>query len=548
MPVKIARSAPRPSFGLPELLVAIHTSRQSCSKAGKARIFALVWELSGESRIQTEFFSALLGADSDGLGGQPPEVARGPKATVSDKIVVGSSKLGPRKNDHGRSVMSRWKILSATTVLAAIVVASTASPPVCARELQPLAAATPEQVGMSAERLGRITTMLKKEIADGKLPGAVVMVARKGKIVYSDAIGFQDRGANTPMTRDSIFRIYSMTKPLASVAAMMLVEDGVIQLTDPVSKFLPAFKDMQVSVATTGADGKATYTNVPAAKPILVQDLLRHSAGLAYAEITKNEPVKAAYVGAKFSQPGVHEYDSRGMTPAEQVERIAKAPLVHQPGTTWEYSMAVDILGRGVEAASSKRLGAFLDERLFKPLKMVDTSFWLPASKMSLLAQPLPVDPASGQKTSVLDVSAEPMNDSGGAGALSTATDYLRFGQMLLNGGELDGVRVLSRSTIKLMTSDHLGTRIAAPLQPGELLLGTPGYTFGLGFAVRQGDGVAGVSGSAGEFMWAGYAGTYFWVDPREEIVGVYMTQAPSPIRAYYRKMVKGLVYQALVD
>jgi CubicO group peptidase (beta-lactamase class C family) len=258
--------------------------------------------------------------------------------------------------------------------------------------------------------------------------------------------------------------------------------------------------------------------------------------------------VKAAYVEAKFSQPGVHEYDSRGMTPAEQVERIAKAPLIHQPGTMWEYSMAVDILGRVVEAASGKRLAVFMDERLFTPLKMVDTGFWVPASKMSRLAQPLPVDPASGQKVSVLDVSAEPGNDSGGAGGLSTANDYLRFGQMLLNGGELDGVRVMSRSTIKLMTSDHLGTRVAAPLQPGELLLGTPGYTFGLGFAVRQNDGIAGVPGSAGEFMWAGYAGTYFWVDPKEEIVGVYMTQAPSPIRAYYRKMFKSFVYQALVD
>jgi CubicO group peptidase (beta-lactamase class C family) len=444
--------------------------------------------------------------------------------------------------------MSRWKTPVATTALAAIVIATTASQPACARELQPLATAAPEQVGMSSERLARITTMLKKEIADGKLPGAVVMVARKGKIVYSDAIGSQDKGANTPMKLDSIFRIYSMTKPLASVAAMMLVEDGVIQLTDPISKFRPAFKDMQVSVPATGADGKTIYTNVPAAKPIIVQDLLRHSAGLAYAELTKNEPVKAAYVEAKFSQPGVHEYDSRGMTPAEQVERIAKAPLVQQPGTVWEYSMAVDILGRVVEAASGKRLGAFLDERLFQPLKMVDSSFWLPASKTPRLAQPLAVDPASGQKISVLDVSSEPMNDSGGAGALSTASDYLRFGQMLLNGGELDGARVMSRPTIKLMTSDHLGTRIAAPLQPGELLLGTPGYTFGLGFAVRQGDGIAGVPGSAGEFMWAGYAGTYFWVDPKEEIVGVYMTQAPSPIRAYYRRMFKSAVYQALVD
>jgi CubicO group peptidase (beta-lactamase class C family) len=444
--------------------------------------------------------------------------------------------------------MSRWKILATTTALLAMVVAATASLPLHARELQPLATATPEQVGMSGERLRRITTMLRQEIADGKLPGAVVMVARKGMIIYSDAIGFQDKGENTPMKLDSIFRIYSMTKPLASVAAMMLVEDGVIQLTDPIAKFLPAFKDMKVSVAHTGEDGKVSYTNVPAAKPIIVQDLLRHSAGLAYAEITKNEPVKAAYVAAKFSQPGVHEYDSRGMTSAEQVERIAKAPLAHQPGTMWEYSMAVDILGRVVEAASGKRLAVVLDERLSKPLKMTDTSFWLPAAKMPRLAQPLAVDLASGQKISVLDVSAEPANDSGGAGALSTATDYLRFGQMLLNGGELDGARVMSRSTIKLMTSDHLGTRVAAPFQPGELLLGTPGYTFGLGFAVRQGDGVAGVPGSAGEFMWAGYAGTYFWVDPKEEIVGVYMTQAPSPIRAYYRKMFKSLVYQALVD
>jgi len=214
----------------------------------------------------------------------------------------------------------------------------------------------------------------------------------------------------------------------------------------------------------------------------------------------------------------------------------------------WEYSMAVDILGRVIEAASGERLSVFLDERLFKPLKMVDSGFWAPPSKISRLAQPLPVDPASGLKTSVLDVSAEPKNDSGGAGGVSTAMDYLRFGQMLLNGGELDGERVLSRSTIKLMTSDQLGTRVAAPFQPGELLLGTPGYTFGLGFAVRQGDGVAGVPGSAGEFMWAGYAGTFFWVDPQEELVGVYMTQAPSPTRAYYRKMFKALVYQALVD
>jgi CubicO group peptidase (beta-lactamase class C family) len=179
---------------------------------------------------------------------------------------------------------------------------------------------------------------------------------------------------------------------------------------------------------------------------------------------------------------------------------------------------------------------------------MVDTGFWVPKEKMARLAEPFETDPASGNKYPLIDVSAPPGNDSGGAGAVSTAMDYLRFGQMLLNGGVLDGQRVMSRSTIKLMTSDHLGTRVAATLTPGELLLGTPGYTFGLGFAVRQGDGIAGVHGSAGEFMWAGYAGTYFWVDPKEEIVGVYMSQAPSPIRSYYRKLVKQLVYQAIID
>ena len=235
-------------------------------------------------------------------------------------------------------------------------------------------------------------------------------------------------------------------------------------------------------------------------------------------------------------------------SPRVSLERIGKAPLVHQPGTVWEYSLALDVLGRVVEAASGKRLGAYLDERLFKPLGMADTGFWVPSDQMGRLAQALPVDPASGQPNKLIDVSSPPGNDSGGAGAVSTATDYLRFAQMLANGGQLDGVRVLSRTSVQLMTSDHLGARISAPLSPGELLLGTPGYTMGLMFAVRQGNGIAGVPGSAGEFMWAGYAGTYFWVDPKEELAVVYMTQAPSPIRAYYRRLLKQLVAQAIED
>ena len=432
------------------------------------------------------------------------------------------------------------------TVLAFLAFAPAS--PAWAQTAPTLPAAKPDQVGMSAQKLARISEVLKQEIDQGKLPGAVVLVARKGKLVYADALGFQDKGAGTPMSRDTIFRIYSMTKPLASVAAMMLVEEGRIQLTDPVGKFLPGFDKMTVSVpAIDPVTSRVTYNLVPASRAMTVQDLLRHTSGLAYGEITQNAPVKDAYTKANVFKPGF-DYESRDMTSAEQVERMVKAPLAQQPGTIWEYSLSVDVLGRVVEAASGMPLERFLDERLFKPLKMNDTAFYVPSEKMGRLAQAMPVDPASGNPNRLIDVSTPPKNASGGAGAVSTAGDYLRFCQAMLNGGQLDGARVLSRTTVQLMTSDHLGTRINTPVTPGELLLGTPGYTFGLGFAVRQGNGVAGVPGSAGEFMWAGYAGTYFWADPKEEICGVYMTQAPSPIRAYYRKLFKQLVYQAVTD
>lgn len=440
--------------------------------------------------------------------------------------------------------MKRWMLTAALFGVLAVT-----TPPAWSQVNLGLELAAPEQVGVSKEKLGRIHDVLQENIGGGKLAGTVVLVARKGKLIYADAAGFQDKDEGKPMALDSIFRIYSMTKPLVSVAAMMLVEDGKIELTDPVSKFLPAFKGQQVSAARPdGEFARMTYTTVPADREITVQDLLRHTAGLAYGEITLNAPVKDAYTKAGLYQPGVRDYDVRDLSPADEVERLAKAPLAHQPGTVWDYSLAVDLLGRVVEAASGTRLADFLAQRLFEPLKMQDTGFWVPGAKMGRVVQPLAVDFASGQPIKLIDVSKEPNNDSGGAGGVSTAIDYLRFAQMLLNGGQLDGVRVLSRPTIALMTSDHLGARIAAPVTPGELLLGTPGYTFGLGFAVRQGAGIAAVPGSAGEFMWAGYAGTYFWVDPKEELVAVYMSQAPSTVRAYYRRLVKQLVYAAIVN
>jgi CubicO group peptidase (beta-lactamase class C family) len=407
--------------------------------------------------------------------------------------------------------------------------------------------APPAEVSMSGERLERIAQVLKKDIDASKLPGAVVMVARKGKLVYSSALGVQDKNTNVPMSGDSLFRIFSMTKPLVSVATMMLAEEGRIQLTDPVSRFLPAMKGMQVSVARPDATfGRMGFVMVPAEREMTIHDLLRHTSGLTYGERSGNVPVSTAY-----TKLGILLHP-RDLTPTEFVERLGKTPLAQQPGTVWEYSLSTDVLGMVVESASGKRLGTFLEERLLKPLRMADTSFWVPKEKLTRVAQPFPIDPASGQQlhnpNQVFDVGVQPKLDSGGAGAISTASDYLHFCQMLLNGGVLDGIRILSRSSVQLMTADHLGQRIATPVSPGDASLQTPGYTFGLGFAVRQGNGLAGVPGSEGEYLWAGTAGTFFWVDPKEQIIGIYMTQAPGPSRNYYRRLIKQLVYQAVTD
>ena len=413
---------------------------------------------------------------------------------------------------------------------------------------QPLPTAEPEAVGMSAERLDRITEAFQAEIDAGRLPGAVIMVARDGKLVHSAALGLEDPAGDAPMAEDSVFRIYSMTKPMVSVAAMILMEEGELQLTDPVSKHLPEFAGMQVSVPETDLYGKTTHRTVPAVREMTVHDLLRHTAGLAYGELTGDPTVQEAYAEAGAYDPDGLAFDARGVSPEAQVAGLAKAPLVHQPGTVWEYGLASDVLGRVVEAASGMRLGEFLEARVFGPLGMDDTGFSVPAEGMGRLAEAPASDPDTGEPIEMIDVSAEPANDSGGAGAVSTAGDYLRFNQMLLNGGELDGARVLSPTTVELMASDHLGERIEAPVTPGELLLGTPGYTFGLGFMVRQAPGLAGVPGSQGEFLWGGYGGTFFWIDPVEDITAVMMTQRPGPSRASYRRLVKQLVHAAVTD
>jgi CubicO group peptidase (beta-lactamase class C family) len=392
---------------------------------------------------------------------------------------------------------------------------------------QGLPAAKPEQVGMSAERLERVSRALRGEIEAGKIPGAVALVARRGQIVYFESLGLRDKTTGDPMTKDAIFRLYSMTKPFASVAAMMLMEDGKLLITEPVSKFLPQLAKLQVSVGDT---------LVPAEREITIQDLLRHTSGLVYGGFTPNAKVKDAY--AKL---GV---DWAGVTPEEQIDRLAKAPLAHQPGTTWEYSLSTDVLGRVIEKAAGTTLGRFLDERLFGPLKMTDTSSVVLSAKHRRLAQPLAVEPSTGQPIKLVDVTVPPKNDAGGAGSASTTIDYARFLQMLLNGGQLEGTRLLSPTTVAFMTADHLGTLKIVP-RGG---VGT-GYGFGLGFAVRTTPGIAGVSGSVGEYRWGGAAGTAFWVDPKEEMISVLMTQgAPGPARAYTGALFRQMVRQAIVD
>lgn len=400
---------------------------------------------------------------------------------------------------------------------------------------------------MSSARLSKIKEAFEREIADAKIPGAVIMVARKGKLVYNESLGAQDKDAGKPMSKDAIFRIYSMTKPFTSIAAMMLMEDGKLQLTDPVSKFLPELKSLQVSVPSANALAQSIHVPVAAERQPTIQDLLRHTAGLSYGEITTNPLVKQSYTKVNLFKPDF-DYNTTDLSPEQFVQGLASTPLAHQPGTVWEYSLATDVLGRVVEKVSGKRLGEFLEERLFGPLKMTDTAFSIRQDKTDRLAQAFQKDPATGSPNRLLDVSKPPQNDSGGAGAVSTASDYLRFTQMLLNGGELDGARVLSPTTIALMASDHLGSDIKQPAQPGELLLGAKGYTFGLGFAVRKEQGIAGFPGSAGDYNWAGYGGTYFWVDPQQELVAVLMTQAPGPSRAYYRRLLRQTVYQAITE
>src|SRR5215472_16301254 len=404
--------------------------------------------------------------------------------------------------------------------------------PVSARALPE---GTPEEVGFSRERLARIGQMLNGQVAIKSFPGAVALVARKGRVAYFEAVGQLDPKTGSPMSKDAIFRLYSMTKPFTSVAAMILVEEGRLRLTDPVGTYLPKHLKLDVAVRGPDANGKPTYAVVPAERPVTVYDLMRHTSGLVYGGFTQNEYVKEQYAKQNVGWSGV--------TPEEQIEALAKVPLARQPGTMWEYGLSTDVVGRVVESITGMPLGRFLEERLFRPLGMKDTTFLVPSDKVKRLAQPLAVDRTTGKPITLHDVTVAPKNDAGGAGAAGTAMDYARFLHMLAQGGQLDGQRLLARPTVRHMTTDHLGD-----IKPATPQL-APGYGFGLGFAIRRADGLNGTLGSAGEYTWGGAGGTAFWVDPQEQLIAILLTQAqPGPWQREFRELFRQLVYQAIVD
>ena len=382
-----------------------------------------------------------------------------------------------------------------------------------------------ETLGFIPERLERLTTIMARQVEEKKAPGVSMLIARHGKIAYRDFVGAL-RPGGPPMTNDAIFRIYSMTKPIVSVAAMMLVEEGRLLITDPVSKYIPAFANLKVGVVNGDKLDLA-----PLKRPITVQDLMRHTSGLTYG-FTGGSPVQKLIKAANV-------VDSN-RTLAENVDAMAALPLMHQPGEVWEYSLSTDVLGRIVEIVAGARLSEALQKRVFGPLDMRDTAFFTPESKLARLADPFSFDFMTAAGVDTTSVTSPPKFESGGGGLVSTLADYTRFAAMLSFGGAIDGVRILSPRTLAFMASDHLD----AGVRKDHYLL-WPGHGFGLGFAVRTDPGKAPTAGSVGEFFWGGMMGTAFWVSPRDSLFAILMVQTPEN-REYFRVLFRNLVSAAI--
>jgi CubicO group peptidase (beta-lactamase class C family) len=427
---------------------------------------------------------------------------------------------------------------SLRTFLAGLLIASLA----LAAEAKPLPRAKPESVGLSSEKLQRLTDTFEADVRSGAIPGAVVLVARNGKIAYLRSFGYRDRATQAPMQNDAIFRIASMTKPVTIVAALMLAEEGKLQLMDPASLYLPQLAKLQVGVEVKEGSGDRRLVLEPARRPVTIQDLMRHTSGMTYGPFG-DSLVQRAYRAA-------NAMDDQ-QTNADMIEKLVALPLAFQPGTTFEYGMSNDVIGRIVEVLSGRDLNQFVAERIAGPLDMGDTTFLLNQEQTARLAQPQAAPGAPAPVVIGYNPAKPPKWFSGGGGLLSSAEDYARFCQMLLNGGELDGVRILSRKSVELMTSNHLPPDAGYGAFTMELGLTAPlpqlGQGYGLGVGVRMEPGRSTVPGSAGDFFWGGATGPYFWVDPQEKLIAVMMLQESNiQRRTHYRSVMRNLVYQAV--
>lgn len=392
-----------------------------------------------------------------------------------------------------------------------------------------LGSARPENVGMSSQRLGRLTTEMKALTDRGVIPGVVTMVAKDGKVVHFEAAGKRELENGSPMKKDTIFRIYSMTKPITGVAMMILFEQGKWQLNDPVSKHIPEFANLQVAKVDP-ANG--TVTNVPQNHPMTMRELMSHTGGITYG-VFGGTPVDKQYVDNKV-------FD-RTQPLKTMIERMAKVPLMFQPGERWHYSLSVDVQGYIVEKLSGQTLPEFMQQHIFVPLKMVDTAFHVPAEKLGRFAEFYLRDKEGKfNKHPSDDYTKPPVFASGGGGLVSTASDYMRFCQMLLNGGELDGQRILSPLSVKLMRTNAL---------PASAPTMAPGTGFGLDFAVVEDPALAGGYVGKGTYFWGGYAGTWFWIDPVYKMIVIGMIQQrDGEQQTDLRPLSRSLAYQAIVD
>ncbi len=423
------------------------------------------------------------------------------------------------------------------SVLAAILVLSAGA----GLAQEPTAVAQPEQLGMSGARLQKLVDVYQGYVDKGTLPGAVLLVARGDQVALYKTVGFQDREKKTAMTTDAIFRLASMTKPIVSVAAMTLVEDGKLNLMAPVSTYLPEMADVKVGVEKLDPiNGKAVLEFEPQKRPMIVQDLMRHTAGLVYGQFG-NGLVHQMYRDAHIGD--------RGDTLAQFITKLSKLPLAHQPGEVWEYSVAVDVLGRIIEVVSGEPLDQYVAEHVTGPLHMASTDFYVHPEDIARLAEAQ--NGTDGQRPPLPDVTKKPNFFSGGGGLTASTSDYLKFAEMMLNGGEYRGQRVLSPHTVQLMTSDALPPGIGhsqrALTSTGDIAP-TPamGQGFGLGFAVRTAAGHNPLPGSVGNYYWTGAWGTTFWVDPAEKLIAIQMIQVPLSEGSAYRQAFRELVYAAL--